>query len=76
MSARQGVGIVALLETIERILVAQMVDVDTIVPYSAGELIDLWHRQGIVEHEEYSAEGIHIRGKLPAWIAGAIGNRG
>lgn len=75
VSARQGVGIDELSATIERILVAQMVDVDTTLPYSAGDLMDLWHRQGIIDSEEYGEEGIHVRGKLPGWIAGTIGSR-
>ena len=72
ISAQQGVGIEDLLATIEDVLVGQMVDMDVILPYRSGELVDLWHKQGVVQSQEYGEAGIHMVGKLPAWLAGAM----
>lgn len=68
ISAEQGVGIEELLATVERVLAQEMVYHEAVMPYSAGELVNLWHTQGIVEKEEYLEEGIRIGGRLPRWL--------
>ena len=72
ISAQQGVGMEDLLSAIEGMLVEQMVDVCVVLPYQAGDLVELWHRQGIVEEQAYGQDGIRMRGKLPKWIAGLV----
>jgi len=72
VSAEQGVGIDELLAAIEELLVEQMVDVRVLLPYSAGDLMSLWHKQGIIEGQEYSEDGVWVRGKLPRWVAGIM----
>lgn len=72
VSAQQGVGIEGLLAAVERVLVEQMVDLELVLPYSAGDLLDLWHRQGVVEDMAYRQKGIRVRGKLPRWAVGVI----
>lgn len=72
ISAQQGVGIEELLETIERILVERMVEIEVTLPYNAGDLVALWHKQGIVEEQEYGPDGVRIRGKLPQWMASVV----
>ena len=76
VSAMQGVGIEDLLAAVEEVLVAQMVELEIVLPYADGDLLDLWHTQGLVEAEEYAADGVHVRGKLPRWAAGAMTERG
>jgi len=68
VSAAQGVGIENLLAEIENMLARQMVDVDTTLPYSAGDLVSLWHKYGVIEGTEYDEKGMHVRGKLPTWL--------
>jgi len=68
ISAEQGVGIEQLLAAIEQVLLEQMVEVDIVVPYQSGELLNLWHRQGIVEDETYTPRGTRVRGRLPHWL--------
>ena len=46
-----------------------MVELDVVVPYQSGELLNLWHRQGIVEAETYTSRGTRVRGRLPRWLA-------
>ncbi len=72
VSAQQGVGMVDLLAAIEDLLMARMVDVDTVLPYQAGDVLNLWHEQGIVEAQEYTPEGVRITGKLPRWAMGIL----
>lgn len=69
ISAEQGVGIEELLLGVERLLVEQMVEVETVLPYSAGDTLNLWHKQGIVDREVYRPNGILVHGKLPPWMA-------
>ena len=75
ISAQQGVGVDELLNVIEGVLVREMVDVDLVLPYGAGDLLGLWHKQGVVAHEEYSEAGIRVQGKLPKWVEEVIAGR-
>ncbi len=65
ISARQRTGLHELLERVERVLGAEQVDLRARIPYNATELVNLFHRKGIVEAEEYSESGTLIKGKLP-----------
>ena len=72
ISAQQGVGIEELLDAVEFTLAEQMVELDLVLPYHAGDLLDLWHKQGVVESVTYKPAGIRVRGKLPKWVMGVI----
>jgi GTP-binding protein HflX len=72
LSAEQKVGIAATLEAVEIILVQQMVEFEITLPYSAGDLLNLWHKQGVIDSESYRAKGTHVKGKLPPWLAAQI----
>lgn len=72
ISAAQGVGIEELLMAVEQVLVQQMVELDVVLPYASGDLLNLWHKQGVVEAESYRSGGTHVRGKLPPWLASQI----
>ncbi len=72
ISAEQGVGIDELQSAIEEVLLEQMVELDVVVPYQSGELLNLWHRQGIVEAETYTPQGTRVRGRLPRWLVDLV----
>jgi GTPase len=72
VSAQQGVGIDELLQTVGRLLVEQMVAVEVVLPYSSGDLLSLWHKQGIIDEQVYRANGILVRGKLPKWMVDQV----
>jgi len=72
ISAEQGVNIDELLAAVEEVLATQMVEHESIMPYEAGELLSLWHRQGIVEEQEFTQEGVRVRGRLPVWLLGVL----
>lgn len=65
---REGLG--SLLVDIEGILEQQMTRLDVLIPYDAGELVDLFHRRGLIEREEHTASGTHIVGRIPREFTG------
>lgn len=70
ISALTGEGVDRLLELVDRTLTQQMIDVVVHIPFSAGELVSLFHRFGSIEKEEHTPEGIEIVGQLPVDLAG------
>jgi GTP-binding protein HflX len=71
VSAASGEGIERLLDTIGAALREQMVAVDSVVPWSRGELVARAKTAGDVA-ERYTDAGIRLSGHLPAGIAGEI----
>ncbi len=69
ISARRGLGLEALLERVEDALGSQLVELHVQIPYNATELVNLFHRKGIVEIQEYSPRGTRLKGKLPQALA-------
>jgi GTP-binding protein HflX len=65
ISALTGRGIGDLLACVEQVFLDRMVSIDTVIPYSRGELLSLVHEKGIIEHQEHTAEGTHIQGWIP-----------
>lgn len=72
ISAQQGVGIEELLSTVEAILTEEMVELEAVLPYQASDILNLWHKQGIVTAQSFRARGVEVRGKLPKWLVGLI----
>ena len=71
VSATSGQGIERLLELIAGALRAQMVAVDSVVPWDRGELVARARAAGDVD-EGYTDAGVRLSGHLPAGIAGEI----
>ncbi len=69
ISALRGHGLDVLLARIEALLQESMVSVDVVIPYDRGDLVARFHEQGQVEEKSHTAEGIHIRGRLPRELA-------
>jgi len=70
ISARTGMGVDRLLARIEQTLEAQMDRLEVLIPYEAGEKVDLFHRRGLIERETHTAEGTRILGRIPHEIVG------
>lgn len=70
ISALKGVGLDALLEKIATVLAESMKTVQVLIPFSKGELVELFHRRGYVEQEEHQPEGTLITGRLPRSLRG------
>lgn len=65
ISAEKRLGLAALLEKIEKELTADLVDLDTTIPYEESNLVDLFHTKGTVESEEFTEQGTRIKGRIP-----------
>jgi len=72
ISAEQGVGIEELLRLVEEILTEQMVEFEAVLPYKDSDILNLWHKQGIVAEQSFRPQGIEVRGKLPKWMVGLV----
>lgn len=68
VSARTGEGIQELLETIDSAVsgTARYLYVEVLIPYERTKLVDVFHRLGQVEQEDYRADGTWIAGYIPA----------
>ena len=66
ISATKGWGIEALRQKIEDSLNATAAPLEVRIPYVESELVDLFRRRGVVESEEFTDEGVLLRGRLPA----------
>ena len=71
VSALTGYGIDALRAEIAALLASLWVDVDTAVPYSAGELLARVRERGTVELE-YGERDVHVRGRIAPTLAGEL----
>ena len=60
-SAKTGFGIDNLLRAIENSLPHPNIEVDTVIPYNRGDLVNAIHEKGEVLEEEYRPEGTYIR---------------
>ncbi len=69
ISALTGVGVPTLLERVEAELYAQLQPLNVLIPYTHGQLISLFHEQGVVEQAEHLEEGVHLQGRAPERIA-------
>jgi len=70
ISALTGAGLPDLLAEIEAALYATLSPLRVVIPYKAGQLISLFHEQGIVERTEHLEDGVHMEGRVPERIAG------
>ena len=64
VSARTGEGIDELLAAIESQLPVPAVEVDVVVPYSRGDLINQLHLHGEIDSLEHQGDGTHVVAKV------------
>ncbi len=72
VSARTGVGVDDVLAAIEADLPRPPVDVDALVPYSRGDLINKVHEHGEVVSIEHRADGSRLKARVNASLAGEL----
>ncbi len=65
VSAQRRWGLVTLCERIETTIAKSMVALDALIPYNRNDLVSLWHERGLIECQEFEAEGTHIQGRVP-----------
>ncbi len=72
VSAWTGSGIDALVERIAASLPRPDVDVDVLVPFSRGDLVNRVHIEGEVLTEEHTGEGTRLRAKVRPGLAAEL----
>jgi len=72
ISAGAGQGLRELLDLLEARLNRDLTPLEALLPYSAGDLVNLWHVHGLIEQEEHTGEGVRIKGMLPEELAGRM----
>lgn len=66
ISALRRLGLDDLLARAERALHADLTPLRVRIPYRAGQLVSLFHDQGVVERVEHEEKGVRISGRVPA----------
>ncbi len=69
ISAQRGWGLQGLFMRIEQALAQAMVALDAFIPYQRNDLVALWHQRGLVESQEFVADGTHLQGRIPRILA-------
>ncbi len=47
-----------------------MIPLDVLIPFESGELVNLFHRRGLVEKEVFLPTGVHLVGRIPSVLRG------
>ncbi len=65
ISALKHTGLEKLLREVESVLYERMVPLTVRLPYKAGDLMALFRREGVVEHEMAEERAMLLRGRIP-----------
>jgi GTP-binding protein HflX len=71
-SARTGFGIEGLVHAIEKSLPQPSVEINSVIPYDRGDLINAIHETGEIITENYLEEGTEIHARVNESLAKAI----
>ena len=69
ISAQTGEGMQRLQAKIEELLIERMVRIEAHIPYKSNDLVALWHERGVIDSEEFGADGTTVRGAMPRQYA-------
>jgi GTPase len=72
VSAVTGEGMDRLLAALDERLVPESVDVELLVPFDRGDVVDFVHRVGEILAEDHHPAGTRITARMPARHAGAV----
>lgn len=70
VSALRESGLDTLRGKIAQVLADRMEQVEVTIPYTKGELVELFHRRGHVEQEEHQPQGTYLAGRIPRTLRG------
>lgn len=70
VSALRESGLDTLRGKIAQVLADRMEKVEVTIPYTKGELVELFHRRGHVEQEEHQPQGTYLAGRIPRTLRG------
>lgn len=72
ISALQQKGLDELRAKIAEVLAKNMEELQVVIPYAQGDLVELFHRRGHVLREEHRPEGTFLEGRLPRSLCGYV----
>lgn len=72
ITAAAGEGLPELLAAISSKLQESLVEMDVLLPYAAGDLVEEAHRCGSVKATEFTEEGTRLRVVVPPQLAGRL----
>jgi GTP-binding protein HflX len=72
ISALKGQALDQLLIRIDEALYQTMPSVRVKLPYSAGDLLAVFHQQGSVDQIQHSVDGIQVKGRLPGRLVASF----
>lgn len=72
ISAQTGEGVPLLVSEIERVLREAMLEIKMFIPHQRGDLLALIREQGMLDHEQPTLEGTHIRAHVPPRLAALL----
>lgn len=71
-SGRTGEGLEQLLQLISAKLQETMLEVQLLLPYSAGDVLSTVHSQGVIRSSEYTGEGTVVTAAVPPALLGLL----
>jgi GTP-binding protein HflX len=72
VSSATGEGLEGLRDAIGEALGSGMELAEATIPYQRLELLTRWRRYGVVETEQFTPDGVHVRGRLPQALLAAV----
>ena len=69
VSALSRIGLDGLHAAIQAVWKKSMVEISVVLPYTAGNLISMFHRHALVSSVDHNQDGVHLRGELPKRVA-------
>ena len=69
ISAKTGYGVDDLLDALQTVFQKENREMDVIVPYGSGDILDRLHKEAEIVSEKYEEDGIHISAKCPEALA-------
>ena len=72
VSAVSGEGIAELRERIEDLLPRPAVEIDLVIPYERGDIVNRIHNEGEILSQDHEAEGTRLHARVTPEIEGVL----
>ncbi|WP_394263666.1 GTPase HflX [Trueperella sp.] len=72
VSAVSGEGIAELMERIEDLLPRPAVEIDLVIPYERGDIVNRIHNEGEILSQDHEAEGTRLHARVTPEIEGVL----
>ena len=72
VSARTGAGMAELMDRVAALLPRPQVDLEVMLPFARGDLVNRVHAEGEVLGQEHTPEGTRLRARVRPALAGEL----